>query len=140
METINNDQMIQRPWQGTALGILEIIGLVIVAIVMLVMIFGAGLIGSVLQKFADDGGSAVSTISTTVFVVLGIVVFLPITVLSAFVTWGVFVGKKWAIIIALVLTGLYLLGSLFSFNILGLAIGGFMLYCELICLKNSYYK
>ena len=135
------DQQNVRPWQGTFLGIINIISLASAAIVVMVLMFGSSFIAGMAQdptfSFIFGAGA------------LAIIMFaLPFIVLEVFVTIGVFKGQKWAIIIMLIFTIIALIGgmgSLFSgnsnYNYFGsFVFNAFMLYCEIFSLKNPFYK
>ena len=133
-------QIEQRPWQGTVIGVFQIIGIFVLTILALAFIFGAGFIGALISKYAQDVDFPVGVIGAGAMLIIGLVVFLPLVILNIFITIGIFKGKKWAVIIALIFTSLGILGNLVSFNIFGLVLSGFILYCEIACLKEPFYK
>jgi hypothetical protein len=130
-----------RPWQGTTLAVLYVIGIVITAIVAIAMIFGISFLGQIIDQAMAESGSSLGSLGANVLMIIGLVVMLPITILMIFVAMGIFKGKRWAIIVALVFTALSLLSTLGgSINWFSLAIALFMLYCEIMCLRDPFYK
>ncbi len=129
-----------RPWQGTVLGVLNIISLVMAVMLLLFMSFGS----SFVAQFAPDPMvTAVMGFGMMVVFLLAI----PFLVLAVFVTIGVFKGQKWTIIVMLIFSVIGILGGLseiFSGTVdvsyVSLAINGFILYCEIVALKSPFYK
>ncbi|MBS2098194.1 hypothetical protein [Carboxylicivirga linearis] len=122
-----------RPWQGTVLGILNAIGVFFGLLAALGFFFAGAAIAPYLEQYglamlAGAGTAAIGGIILA-FVILGL-----------FITIGIFKGQKWTIILSLIFIGLSLLGNIFSFNIIGLIINGFMFYLAFICLKDAYYN
>lgn len=122
-----------RPWQGTTIGVLNIIGLATSAILALVLIVFSAALSAYIQE------TPLALLAGAGTVILGIVI-IPFIILGIFITIGIFKGQKWAVIVSLIFTGLGLLGNLFSFNLIGLIINGFLLYCQIICLNDPFYN
>lgn len=143
METSDIDnslpnQSVSRPWQGTMLGVFNIIGLVAlgVALVLLIMMVVGG--SAMLSEIAQSDlpiGSMFGTIGTFLLVPL-ILMFA----LSIFITRGIFKGQKWTIIATMTFTILGLLSSLFNMAIISIAISSLLLYAEIFCLKSPFYN
>jgi len=136
----SENQSTVRPWQGTVLGVVNIISLVMAAMIFLFLSFGSSLVAG----FTQD--PLVTTIMN--FGVMVAVLFaIPFLVLGVFVTIGVFKGQKWAVILMLIFSAIAILGGLTELFTgtgntlyLALVINGFILYCEIISVKNPFYK
>jgi len=134
------DNNVIRPWQGTVLGIVNIISLAMAAFVVMLLMFG----GSFLAGFLNDPAF------TFVFGLGSLMLMLlvvPFIILGVFVTIGVFKGQRWAVIIMLIFTAFALLSALASiitdteYNAFGsLIFNGFVFYCEIAALQDPYYK
>lgn len=130
-----------RPWQGTVLGVLNIIGLVSAGMMLLLLSFGGSLLSEIIQ---DSQFSMIMGIGKIVLLIL----IIPFIILGFFVTIGTFKGQKWAVIVMMIFTVLGLLSALSSLfyaevhnnPIMPLLINGFVLYCEIASLKSPYYK
>ncbi len=122
-----------RPWQGTTVGVLNIIGLAFSALTVLGLLVGGAAIASVLE---EAGLAMLAGIGTTVIAII----LIPFIILGVFLTIGLFKGQRWTVIVSLVLTALSALGSVFSFNIPGIVIYGFVIYCLIACMKDPYYN
>lgn len=139
-----------RPWQGTTLGVLEIIGLIFMAIILAGLTFF--LIGGVptnIQSLINAGqvegsGDIVSMFKQIIgaaTAVIGVMFILLI-----FVTIGIFKGRKWSVITALVFSILGVLGGLGNLGedvdsaVVQIAISGFMIYLEIACLQHPFYS
>lgn len=129
-----------RPWQGTALGVCNIIGTVFLFLSGLVFVAFQGMLTSFLATNSSQMGGETGAIALLagMGVVLG-VILLGLGVLYLFVTMGVFKGQKWAVIFSLIFAALGVLGSLTSFQIFGLVINGFVLYVAIMCYKDPFY-
>ena len=139
----------KRPWQGTALGILSILSIVVLGITILLLLmvsFGAD---SLLSQFGQMSGANLSNYH---FASLGIkwavgatlLAIIPFWIVQFFVTRGIFKGTRWTIIYSIVLTGLFILGQLnvvlLPPVLLAFGMNCFMLYLEIVCVKHPYYK
>jgi hypothetical protein len=127
----------ERPWQGTVLGVLYIIGTVFA---------GLGIIGALLIVIA--GSSALtfgldSPIAGALAGGLGVfllLILVALIVLMIFITKGFFRGAQWAVIVALIFSILNLLNGLGEQNLIAIAVSGFMIYLEVACLQHPFYK
>lgn len=125
-----------KPWQSIMLAWLQL-ALLVFSVVILVLtgIFGiagfkAGEMGAIIGFFG----------------VVGLVFLIPLNVLEVFVVIGIFKGKKWAVVVALIFTLLALPFVFFSIS------GGIFLFLpvlifyilnlwmEIKCLKHPYFK
>ncbi|NPA37770.1 MAG: hypothetical protein GXO47_13075 [Chlorobi bacterium] len=130
----------ERPWQGTVLAVLNVLGLVMGFLVFMLLMIGSGFVESVIQ---DSTFSVIMGFGRLVIFMLG----FPFIVLAVFITVGLFRGQKWAVITMMVFTIFALLNSisgLFSGNGAGflgpVIINGLVLYCEIASLKDPFYK
>jgi hypothetical protein len=138
MEVLDKNQ---RPWQGTVLGVVNIIGLVVSTMVLMLVMFGssflAGMADDPVFSFIFGAGALVITL----FV-------LPLIILGVFMTIGLFKGQKWAVILMLIFTVIALIsglggiaGSVGGYNDFGnVVVNTFLLYCEIVALKDPYYN
>jgi len=131
-----------RPWQGTTLGIWNIIGVVMtgLTIVLILILFAGGLsLIDQIQGVDIPGLQMITTLGAFILIPL-----VPIFLLIFFITKGIFKGKKWAIIVSLILTILAILQYIFNFelnsSIFWLAINGFLLWAEIVCLRHPFYN
>jgi hypothetical protein len=122
-----------RPWQGTTVGVLNIIGIVFSALMVLGLLLGGAAIATALE---EAGMAILAGVGTTIIAIA----LIPIIILAIFITIGLFKGQKWSVIVSLVLTALSALGSVFTFNIFGIIIYGFVIYCLVACMKDPYYN
>jgi hypothetical protein len=130
---VQESNPIQRPWQGTVLGIL-----CLVAILLIVLFVGK------LGYEGFEAGEMGNMIG--IFAVISLIFLIPLVVLKAVVAIGIFRGKKWAIVLMLVFTILSILCSTLSLT-LGFAVflsiilyHGMLMWVEIICLKHPYYN
>lgn len=129
-----------RPWQGTVLGVLYILGVVVsgIASIFLLQLTFTG--GSLATQVPGADASGVGSILATLGGFL-VVPILALFIIGVFMTMGIFKGQRWSIIVAIVLTVLGILGSLsdISNNIGAIVINGGVLWLEIVCLKHPYY-
>jgi len=141
-----------RPWQGTALGVIDIIGTVGAFLMALVFLFFQSMFSGLGQMAAESGMPTPDSVAATgVFGFLGGlglvvgVVMIGFGVLAIFMAIGAFKGQKWSPIVNIVfavLGILSLLSNMGGFNssmILSLAINVFAGYCAYICVKHPFY-
>lgn len=124
-----------RPWQATILAWLSIAGALLALIIVLFVTkltyegFAAGEMGTMIGIFGA----------------VGLLFLLPWFILTIVAAIGNFKGKKWSLILSLILT---LLAILVAFLTLTIEPAGFLLmifflgpvlWVEIICLKHPYY-
>lgn len=118
-----------RPWQGTFLAVLGIIGLVILGIFIPMLFIGATFLAAMLP-------SALAGMT----MILGLVV-IGLWVLELFIVIGLFKGQKWVLIVSMVFSALALIGGFYpTFSIFTLLMNGFMLYLAYTCLNHPFYN
>ena len=147
MEQVNNppvNQSISRPWQGTTLVVFNIIGLVFNGLSLIFLIImtikGSSISTGILQTFGGEAsGFPIGDMVETAGMVM-IIPYVLSLILGVFLTLGTIKGQKWSIITMMVFTILALLSVLASKNVIAIIIPGFLLYLEIMCLKNLYYN
>jgi hypothetical protein len=128
-----------RPWQGTLLGVLNIIGLVFLGIAMVVVLIIITGSGAILSQIATQ----TSFPSPQFIGSMGVIAILPllaIFVLGVFITLGIFKGQKWAIIVSILFTILSLITSVSQTETAYIIVNGVLLYAEIVCLKDPFYN
>ena len=136
----------KRPWQGTFLGVLNVIGLVLIGLIsifLLIAIVGGGaMISQMIESSAEIASLPIASLFGTMGSILLVPVF-AIFALGLFITIGIFKGQKWSIIVSIIFT---VLGILSAFSNMGdinfsiLLINAFVLYLEVMCLKDPFYN
>lgn len=125
---VNNNNIV-RPWQGTFLAVLMIIGLVLLAIFIPMLFLGAGFIATFLPSQFAGLTMAVGF------------VFIGFFVLGIFMTIGLFKGQKWATLLSMVFSALGVLGAISAdFNVLNLLLNAFVLYLGFASFKHPFYN
>ena len=143
----------KRPWEGTALGVIDIIATVFAFLGAIGFMFLQSLISGFLSS-AQITSSGVEIPASSagllsMFASLGIVVgiiFLALAVLSIFLARGSFKGQKWTVVVNLIfgilglLSALSNVGTMANQMVVNIALNAFVIYCSVMCLKNAYYK
>lgn len=139
----------KRPWQGTALGVIDIIAVVFAFLFGLLFLFMQGFISSILGSGdvvveGVDGAAATGLMGMLAgfAMVIGVVLLL-IGVLEIFMARGAFKGQKWSPITSIVLAGLAIAGMVTNFDnsqIFGLVVDVFILYLSVMCVKSPFYN
>lgn len=141
-----------RPWQGTFLGVLDVIGVVIAVLFSILFLFLQGVLTSV---FNSANYAAVTTTTANGAVAAGGFmalisgfsyaigfVLLGSAILGIFLARGAFKGQKWSPIVSIICAVLGVLGSVANYNnsnLIGLILNLFVVYLGVMCVKNSYY-
>ena len=139
MEEQKEVQNIKRPWQGTTWAWITTTYLAIGIIVALFLSLSFAMIG---LKRMLESGSELSLIILGIIIVILLVLF-PILLLLYFIIKGFFKGWKWAVIVAIILESLSLIGSLINLEnttFFGVLFSGFMLYLAIACLQHPFYN
>ena len=132
-ETI--EVIIKRPWQGTVLAVLQILKALAVAGILAVMM-AAGFEGF-------KGGEMGFMVGLAG--VGGLVFLLPLLIVMILMIIALFKGRKWAVVVALILSILAFFPVIFTLGIGPEAffpvciIWGFTLWLVIACLKNPFY-
>ncbi|MBI5754295.1 hypothetical protein HZA40_04095 [Candidatus Peregrinibacteria bacterium] len=140
-----------RPWQGTALGVLDIIYTVLLFLGGLAFLAFQGLISGFLGATGgavDVNGVKIEGVQGVLGMLAGLgmvlgVVLLGLGILHIFMTRGAFKGQKWSPILSIVFAALTVVGSLSNFDsngALNLVAGLFTLYVAVMCVKSPYYN
>jgi len=142
-----------RPWQGTFLGVIDIIGVVFAFLFSILFLFLQGFISSLLSSVSTSITTNVGTANGAVVgaglfgflagfsLVIGFIL-IGAGILGIFMARGAFKGQKWSPILAIVFAVLGLLGMLSNFSnsqITGLVIDAFIVYLGAVCVKDPYY-
>lgn len=141
--------VMQRPWQGTALGVLNIISVVFSFLFGLAFLFMQGIITSVFESgnvqvegMESVGASGMMSLLAGFTIAFG-VVLLGIGILEIFMARGAFKGQKWSPIVSIVFAVLAILNGFTDFQtttLVSLAISAFALYVAIVCVKHPYYN
>jgi len=134
--TITKTKQASRPWQGTVLGIIYTIHIVIT----IIMISGA--LWMVSQLPTGNTGDIISlkaALASTL--ILGSISLFSIFkfILQIFVTRGIFKGQKWAVITSIVFTALSLSSLIQNFSLTTLIIDSALMYLSIACLLHPFY-
>lgn len=132
----------KRPWQGTALAVINIIG------VVLAFIFG--LMFLVLMGFLGGVGGAMPVEVSGMFTglmgglaIAGGIFMIGLGVLYIFMARGALKGQKWSPIVSVVFAALGLISGITNFGsemIFTLLLSAFILYLGVICIKHPFYN
>ncbi len=132
-----------RPWQGTLLGVVNIVALVMAGIMIMFVMLGSSFISGMMD---DPAFSSIFGAGALMILLL----VVPFVILGVLVTIGIFKGQKWAVIVMLIFTAIALVSALsggfmngggYGYNGLGsIVINGFLLYCGIVALKDPFYK
>jgi len=127
--------IIERPWQGTALAVLQILNTLVIAAILAVMMVAGfeGFKGGEMGFIVGVAG------------VGGLVFLLPLLIAMILMIIALFKGRRWAVVVALIISILAFFPVMFT---LGEGLGvflpvfvfwGFTLWLEIACLKNPFY-
>ena len=137
MEIIND--RIERPWQGTVLGIFQIIQIVGGIIASFVLSIGLIIGSAFIETFVEHIPFELA-VGASVIAIIFRVFIIPFTVFGIFLAIGLFKGCIWTVIVSMIFAVLGIIGNIPSFNFFGLAFAGFSLYCCIECIKHPYYR
>ncbi len=135
----NSLQEIKRPWQGTTWAWITTIYLAIGIIGAVFLSLSFLLIGSK-RIFENDNNLTLIILGIIIFILL---IVIPLLLLLYFVIKGFFRGWKWAVIVAIILEILSLIGSLINLektSFFGFLFSGFMLYLAIACVQHPFYN
>jgi len=144
-----------RPWQGTVLGVFDIIGVVFAFLFAILFLFPQGMIATFLGGAAsgvDVTGSAEATAAVgglmgmlaSLGIVVGIVM-IGIGILLIFMARGAFKGQKWSAIVSIIFAVLGLVSALANLNngigsvAFSLLLNLFTGYCAFMCIKSPFF-
>lgn len=145
---------VDRPWQATTLGVLDVIGVVFAFLFAVMSLFLRGVFEGFLSSaevadlegVSDAAGMSITGLGGLVggmMVAVG-VFFVFLGILGIFMARGAFKGQKWSPITTIVLAGLAIVGAVSDFNfdssvIVGLVINVFMIYLAFACMRHQYF-
>jgi hypothetical protein len=131
---------VSRPWYGTLLGVLNALGVGLLALVTLGVLLLTVMGGSILSQLSDQGVQIPNFFTGAIGLIL-LIPMIGFLVLGVFITLGFFKGTRWVVILSLVLgilSTLSALGNLRS-SVAPLVINGLVLWAEVMCLKHPFY-
>ena len=154
-QDLNTLNTVKRPWQGTFLGVLNIIGVILMVIFLIFALLVVGVGFFAVSKFGTSalGFSAVAGIAL-------IIPFIIMLIINIFVIRATFKGGRWAIILMMVVTFFSMLSTLLSLFslftmdeqfvvkiittiislVFGFVINGFFFWLEWSCYKHPFYN
>jgi len=121
-----------RPWQGTILGVISSVGVITLVFILGFLLFAREIISPYLVKTPFALLLGAGTFVSFMILMFGIILSLSITV-------GIFNGKTWAIILSILFTGMSMIEALFAVSAIAIIAYGFLLYLEIVCVRNSFY-
>lgn len=140
MELISPSPRPRIPWQGTMLGIIQVITILFSILLFFMAILGitfAGLFGSLM---IPNMGSIIPSLAIGVIALIFVLIVLPLFILKVFITIGIFSGKRWTLIAIIILAILGIMSNLSTFNFFFLFISGIELTLAIICLNDPFYN
>jgi hypothetical protein len=127
---------VTRPWQGTFLAVLNIIGLMFIAMFIpfaLLITIGGGML-----SFINEIGPGIAMLFGGGGLAL-LLILLFFFILGIFIISGLFKGKKWVVIISLLFSALNVVQLVFNFNLFSALLLALFLYLEISCLIHPFY-
>ncbi len=125
-----------RPWQGTFLAVLNIIGLIFTA--MFIPFALLIVIGGSMLSFIEDIGPGMAML----FGGGGLILFLMLLfffILGIFIVRGLFKGQKWVLIVSLIFSALGVIQLVFNFSLFSALLMVLFIYLEIACLIHPFY-
>ena len=132
----SKSEKVSRPWQGTVLGILYIISIVLLAILLPIMLLMA--IGGSALGFMSNINSGMATLIGGSMLIMSLFL-IGVFILQIFITRGIFKGQKWAVIISIIFAILDLASLIGNFHIIPFVIIGLFSYLSIACLLHPFY-
>ncbi len=132
----SKSEKVSRPWQGTVLGILYIISIVLLAILLPIMLLMA--IGGSALGFMSNINSGMATLIGGSMLIMSLFL-IGVFILQIFITRGIFKGQKWAVIISIIFAVLDLASLIRNFHIVPFVIIGLFLYLSIACFLHPFY-
>jgi hypothetical protein len=127
---------IVRPWQGTFLAVLNIIGLIFVGLFIPFALLIA--VGGSMLSFAEEIGPGMALLFGGGGLVL-LLMLLFFFILGIFIVRGLFKGQKWVIIISLIFSALSAIQLVFNFDVFSALLVALFIYLEISCLLHPFY-
>lgn len=132
----------KRPWQGTVLAVLNIIGVVFAFIFGLLFLVLVGILGGMGGAMEPEVGGMFAGLMGGLAIGGGIFM-IAIGVLLIFMARGALKGQKWSPIVSIVFGVLGILGALGAYDssmLPTLAINAFILYLGVMCVRHPFYN
>lgn len=126
-----------RPWQGTFLAVLNIIGLIFTA--MLIPFALLLVLGGSLLSFVEEMGPGMAMLFGGGGLVLFLVLLLAF-ILGIFIVRGLFKGQKWVVILTLIFSAISAIQLVFNFELFSALIIALFIYLEIACLVHPFYS
>ncbi|MBI9065630.1 MAG: hypothetical protein JEZ14_26840 [Marinilabiliaceae bacterium] len=127
-----NNKTSGRPWQGTILGVISSVGVITLVFILGSLLFARDMISPYLVKTPFALLLGAGTFVMFMILLFGII-------LSLSITFGVFNGKTWAIILSILFTGMSMIEALFVVSPIAIIAYGLLLYLEIVCVRHSFY-
>ncbi len=135
-KTSTKKSSVSRPWQGTVLGILYIISIVLLAILLPIMLLVA--VGGSALGFMSDINNSMAMLLSGGMLIMSLFL-IGVFILQIFITRGIFKGQKWAVIISIIFAVLDLASLIRNFRIIPFIIIGLFLYLSIACFLHPFY-
>ncbi len=132
----SKSEKVSRPWQGTVLGILYIISIILLAILLPIMLLMA--IGGSALGFMSNINSSMAMLLGGSMLIMSLFL-IGVFILQIFITRGIFKGQKWAVIISIIFAILDLASLIGNFHIIPFVIIGLFLYLSIACFLHPFY-
>ena len=132
----------KRPWQGTALGVINIIGTVFAFVGGLLFLVMFGFLGAASRDLPVEAAGMVTGVFGGLAIAGGIFL-IALGVLYIFMARGAFKGQKWSPIVSVVFAALGIISFLTNASsemILTLVLSAFILYLGIVCIKHPFYN
>ena len=130
---VTNSKSSARPWQGSLLGIVSGIGVVVLGFILLGLLFARQSINPYVER------SPFALLLSAGHFVISLLMVSGIG-LSTIITIGIFKGKTWSIILSVFFTGMSLIGAIFAISAIAIILYSLLLYCEIMCLRHPFYS
>ncbi len=134
--TTKKTKPVSRPWQGTVLGIIYVLSIVLMIIILPILLLVA--LGGSALGFMSNMNNGLAMLFGGGMLLMSLFLIATL-VLQFFVTRGIFKGQKWAVIVSIVFIALGLSGLIQNFSWTALIIDGVLMYLSIACLLDPFY-
>ncbi|PCH93051.1 MAG: hypothetical protein COB85_07555 [Bacteroidetes bacterium] len=124
---------VERPWQGTLLGVINAITLITLMGLLIFLLAGPHFLSGIVPQLS----AMMSTFGLMLLAPLGAFVFL-----AYYVTRGVFRGQKWSVVFLTILYGLSVASAVTSLpqSAVSMIISALLLWMGIVCWKHPFYN
>ena len=129
-------EQLSRPWQGTVLGVVYILTIVMMVIMLPILLLVA--LGGSALGFMSDMNNGLAMLLGGGMLIMSLFLIATL-ILQIFVTRGIFKGQKWTVIISIVFIALDLSSLIRDFYLITLIIDGALMYLSIACLLHPFY-